>query len=60
MPYTATDTCCNCGKVIDVRDFKSYRVRDDYRLMCVDCAKAEPIARAPEKQRKRPLDKKEG
>jgi len=58
MPYIAGEPCCKCGKLIDLKNVRSYRVRDDYRLICIECFKAKPDAAAPESQRKQQAEKK--
>ncbi|HEX9443492.1 MAG TPA: hypothetical protein VGA73_05200 [Candidatus Binatia bacterium] len=54
MPYPAIDICCKCGKEINVKDYRTYRVRDDYRIVCVDCSRAEKLANAADKAKKAP------
>lgn len=44
MPYIPIDTCFRCGKEIEVKNYKSYRVREDYRLICENCAREEKTA----------------
>lgn len=54
MPYPAIDTCSQCGKEINVKDCRTYRVRDDYRIVCADCGRAEKLAQAAEPGKKAP------
>lgn len=58
MPPIAVEVCCQCGKTIDLKNVRSYRVREDYRLICVECSKAKPESPAPESQRRQHTEKK--
>ena len=58
MPYVAVEPCSQCGKPIDLKNVRSYRVLDDYRAICIECFKAKPDARTPESERKQPPEKK--
>ena len=58
MPFTAIEPCCKCGRPIDLRKVKTYRVRDDYRLICEECLKTERARPALEEERKKPPERK--
>jgi recombinational DNA repair protein (RecF pathway) len=58
MPHAAVELCCQCGKTIDVKNVRSYRVREDYRLVCIECFNAQRESAAPESQRRQNSQKK--
>ena len=58
MPHAAVELCCKCGKTIDLKNVRSYRVREDYRLICIECFKAKPETPASESQRRQQSEKK--
>jgi hypothetical protein len=58
MPFIAIEPCCKCGRPIDLKKVKTYRVREDYRLICEECLKKEPRHPGPEEERKGPAEKK--
>lgn len=58
MPSIAVEKCCKCGKTIDLKQVKSYRVRDDYRLVCRECAEAEKPAPPHVEERKKSSEQK--
>jgi recombinational DNA repair protein (RecF pathway) len=58
MPHAAVELCCECGKTIDVKNVRSYRVREDYRLVCIECFKRKLETPAPESQKRRNSEKK--
>jgi recombinational DNA repair protein (RecF pathway) len=41
MSQTAVESCCRCGRTIQIKDVKSYHVTEDYRLMCEPCFRIE-------------------
>ena len=58
MPNVAVELCCKCGKTIDLKNARSYRVHEDYRLVCIECFKAKSESPAPESQRRQQSEKK--
>jgi hypothetical protein len=56
MNHTAVETCCRCGRMIDIKDIKSYHVTEDYRLICEPCFRVE---RADEPTRERDGEREE-
>ena len=58
MPHATVESCCKCGKTIDVKNVRSYRVREDFRLICVECFKAKSEAPAPESEKRQQSEKK--
>jgi hypothetical protein len=63
MTHTPVETCCRCGRTIDIKQYRSYHVTDDYRLICEPCFKAERAAvtageRGRESEKKQSTEKK--
>jgi hypothetical protein len=58
MPHAAVELCCECGKTIDVKNVRSYRVREDYRLVCIECFKSKTETPVPEPQKRKNSEKK--
>jgi recombinational DNA repair protein (RecF pathway) len=58
MPSIAIEKCCKCGKAIDLKQVKTYRVRDDFRLVCKECAEAEKTPPPHIEERKKSTEKK--
>jgi hypothetical protein len=48
MVYSATETCCKCGKEIFLKNVTSYKVLENFRLICADCAIADGLINPPE------------
>lgn len=58
MENVAVELCCKCGKTIDIKNVRSYRVREDYHLVCIECFEAKPETAAPESERRQRSEKK--
>jgi hypothetical protein len=48
MVYSATETCCKCCKEIFLKNVTSYKVLENFRLICADCAIADGLINPPE------------
>lgn len=57
MPFTSVETCCKCGRPIDLKKVKTFRVGEDFRLVCEECLADRP-SRPPERDRKKQEEKK--
>jgi recombinational DNA repair protein (RecF pathway) len=63
MTQTPVETCCRCGRTIDIKQYRSYHVTEDYRLICEPCFRTErPTVsdgeRGGESEKKRSTEKK--
>ena len=54
MSQTAVETCCRCGRTIEIKDFKSYHVTEDYRLICEPCFRVERSGEPAERHGREP------
>jgi hypothetical protein len=52
MTHTPVESCCKCGRTLDIKEHRSYHVTDDYRLICEPCFRAERTVLSAERGRK--------
>ncbi len=50
MTHTPVETCCRCGRTVDIKQYRSYHITDDYRLICDLCYRAEQATSSAERR----------